>query len=226
MKGDGIRPGGRAILKDIAARTAAMIAGVVTMPVLLGVLVTPAIPAIAMEVAGVKIPDKVTLGKGGHAVVLNGAGVRHKFMTVQVYVGALYLAAKHKEAEDVLADPGPKRVAMYVLIEELTAKELIASLNDAIAANHIPAEIALIEKRLRDLNRMMSSIGVMKRGGVVYIDFVPGAGTHITVNGEEKLVIPGDDFFKALLRIWIGRKPVDGRLRDAMLGGGGGPRLF
>ena len=88
------------------------------------------------------------------------------------------------------------------------------------------AEIALIETRLRDLNRMMSSIGVLKRGGVVYIDFMPGAGTRITVNGEQKLVIPGDDFFRALLRIWIGRKPVDGRLRDAMLGGGTGFRLF
>ena len=107
---------------------------------------------------------------------------------------------------------------MHVLIEELTAKELIASLNDAIAANHIPAEIALIETRLRDLNRMMSSIGVLKRGGVVHIDFVPGTGTRINVNGEEMLVIPGDDFFRALLRIWLGKKPVDGRLRDAMLG--------
>jgi hypothetical protein len=126
----------------------------------------------------------------------------------------------------VLADAGPKRVAMHVLIEELTARELIASLNDAIAANHIPAEIALIETRLRDLNRMMSKIGVLKRGGVVHIDFVPGSGTRISVNGQDMITIPGDDFFRALLRIWLGRKPVDGRLRDAMLGGGGGLRLF
>jgi hypothetical protein len=188
-------------------------------------LLAPAI-APAMEVAGVKLPEKIALTKGGPDLVLNGAGVRHKLMTVEVYVGALYLAAKNKSSEAVLADAGPKRVAMHVLIEELTARELIASLNDAIAANHIPAEIALIETRLRDLNRMMSKIGVLKRGGVVHIDFIPGSGTRITVNGQEMLTIPGDDFFRALLRIWLGRKPVDGRLRDAMLGGGGGLRLF
>ena len=86
--------------------------------------------------------------------------------------------------------------------------------------------VAAVEMRLRELNRMMSSIGVLKRGGIVNIDFLPGKGTRIAVNGEDKLLIPGDDFFTALLRIWIGRKPVDGRLRDAMLGGGEGFRLF
>ncbi len=174
----------------------------------------------AVEIEGVKVADKVALGKGGPELVLNGAGVRYKFMTTQVYVGALYLSSKKKSAEDVLADKGPKRVSMHMLIDNFTAKELIASLNDAIDANHIPAEIALIEKRLSSLNRMIGSIGALKRGEVVFIDFVPGTGTRITVNGEQKITIAGDDFFPALLRIWVGRKPVDGRLRDAMLGGG------
>ena len=183
--------------------------------------------AFALEIEGVKVDDQTTLGKGGPQLVLNGAGVRHRMMMIKVYVGALYLAAKKTSAEDVLADPGPKRVAMHILIDELTAKELIASLNNALAANHIPAELALIESRIQDLNRMMNSIGVIKKGGVVLLDYVPGTGTRITVNGAEKITIKGEDFFQAMLRIWIGRKPVDGRLRDAMLGGGGGGfRLF
>jgi hypothetical protein len=61
---------------------------------------------------------------------------------------------------------------------------------------------------------------------VVLLDYLPGTGTRITVNGQEKIVIKGEDFFQALLRIWIGRKPVDGRLRDAMLGGTGAFSLF
>ena len=206
------------------AATGAIGSAAIAMIVLCGLL-APSV-ASAMEIEGVKLPEKIRVSKGGPDLVLNGAGVRLKLMTVQVYVGALYLPAKNKSAEAVLADAGPKRVAMHVLIEELTAKELIASLNDAIAANHIPAEIALIETRLRDLNRVMSKIGVLKRGGVVHIDFVPGSGTRISVNGQDMLVIPGDDFFRALLRIWVGKKPVDGRLRDAMLGGGVGFKLF
>lgn len=182
--------------------------------------------ASAVEIEGVKIPDQAHLGKGGPPLMLNGAGVRHKLAFLKIYVGALYLTAKKASAEEVLADAGPKRVSMHVLTDELTAKELTASLNNALAANHIPAELALIESRLQELNRMMSSLGAIKKGSVVLIDYLPGMGTRVTVNGEEKITIRGEDFFRALLRIWIGAKPVDGRLRDAMLGGSGGFKLF
>ncbi|OGA25325.1 MAG: hypothetical protein A3I02_00580 [Betaproteobacteria bacterium RIFCSPLOWO2_02_FULL_67_26] len=173
--------------------------------------------ALAVEVDGVRIPDRAVVGKT--ELVLNGAGMRHKLMAVPVYVGALYLTARKKSAAEVLADAGPKRILMHVVIEELTARELTASLNDAIEANHIPAEITLIQKRLTDLNRMMNSIGILKRGGIVTIDFLPRTGTRITVEGVERITIPGNDFFRSLLKIWIGAKPVDGRLRAALLGG-------
>lgn len=180
----------------------------------------------ALEIENVKVSDQATLGGSAPPLVLNGAGVRHKLAFLKIYVGALYLPAKKTSTEEVLRDPGPKRVAMHVLVDELTAKELTASLNNALAANHIPAELALIESRIQDLNRMMSSLGAVRKGGVVLVDYLPGVGTRVTVNGEEKITIRGEDFYRALLRIWIGAKPVDGRLRDAMLGGSGSFRLF
>ena len=152
--------------------------------------------------------------------------VRTKLGFVKLYVGALNLSAKNKSAEEILKDTGAKRVSMFVLTDEITAKELVASLNNALAANHIPMELALIEARLRQLNEMMINTGVLKKGTVVTLSYLPATGTHIRINSEEKLVIKGEDFFRAMLRIWIGNKPVDGRLRDAMLGGEGGLRLF
>lgn len=178
----------------------------------------------AVDVEGVRLDDKINAG--GHALVLNGAGVRTKLAVMKLYVGALYLPAKKTDADDIIKDAGAKRIAMHVLADELTAKDLTASLNNAIAANHIPAEIALIESRLRDLNRMMSTVGILKKGATVMLDYNPAIGTRITINGEEKLVIKGEDFYQAMLRIWIGRKPVDGRLKSTLLGGDGGFRLF
>jgi hypothetical protein len=174
----------------------------------------------ALEIEG------ITLGDGKSQLLLNGADTRHKMAVINVYVGALYLAAKMTDADKIIKDPGPKRVAMHILADKLTAKELTASLNNALAANHIPVALALIESRITDLNRMMNSIGVIKKGGVIYLDYLPGIGTRITVNGGEKNTIKGEDFYQALLSVWLGRKPVDGRLRDAMLGGGSGFKLF
>jgi len=156
-------------------------------------------------------------------VVLNGAGVRHKLVFAKMYVGSLYLAHKMDSREAVLADPGPKRVSMHILSDEVTASALIASMNNALAANLLPHELALLEKRISDLNRMMSSIKAIKRGSVVFLDYLPGtAARHRQRRGEDH--DSGADFFPAMLQIWIGQTPVDGRLRDAMLGGA--PRAF
>ncbi len=181
--------------------------------------------ASAADIEGLSVEERITLADGA-PLVLNGAGVRYKLMVIKLYVGALYLPAKKTSTDDVLKDGGPKRIAMFVLADEITAGELVASMNNALAANHIPAELALIEDRLRELNRMMIGERVLKKGTVVTLSYQPASGTHIRINSEEKLIIKGEDFFRALLRIWIGARPVDGRLRDAMLGGSGGFRLF
>jgi hypothetical protein len=180
----------------------------------------------AADVDGVKIDDKVVLAKGVPELVLNGAGLRHKFAFIKVYIGSLYLTQKKSDNEAVFADTGPKRVSMHILSSEVTAQDLIASMNNALAENLSPHELALLEKRIRDLNMMMSSIKAINKGSVVHLDYLPNVGTRVIVDGQERITIPGEDFFRAMLHIWIGNKPVDGRLRDAMLGKGSGNKLF
>jgi chalcone isomerase-like protein len=194
---------------------------------LLCLAVATGIPiARAVEIEGVKIDDKVVLASGVPELVLNGAGVRHKFAFIKVYIGSLYLTQKKSDNEAIFADPGPKRVSMNILSSEVTAQDLISSMNNALAVNLSPHELALIEKRIRDLNTMMSQVKAINKGSVVYLDYLPDVGTRVIVDGQERITIPGEDFYRAMLHIWIGNKPVDGRLRDAMLGKGSGGKLF
>jgi len=58
-----------------------------------------------------------------------------------------------------------------------------------------------------------------KAGDVINIDFVPGAGTRVAINGEHRGVIPGREFNNALVDIWLGEEPADSKLKKAMLGG-------
>ena len=47
----------------------------------------------------------------------------------------------------------------------------------------------------------------------------PGAGIQVDVNGTVKGTIPGDDFARAFLSIWLGAHPPNAGLKAGLLGG-------
>ncbi len=76
-----------------------------------------------------------------------------------------------------------------------------------------------LKDRLKQFSDAMLSVGEAKTGTTVLIDWLPESGTRLTVNGQARgKDIAGDDFFKALLKIWIGRQPVQDNLKAALLG--------
>jgi hypothetical protein len=184
--------------------------------VLIGVAVASA--ALAAEVGGVKLADKVQIAPGTPDLVLNGAGIRTRFF-VKVYVGALYLPEKKAAAADVLALPGAKRMHLAML-RELTAQQLADALNEGFAANSPPAEQERYKGQLAELLAVMNSLGAAKAGEVIALDFVPDSGTRVLVNGAAKgKPIPDEGFYRAILKVWLGDKPADADLKRALLGG-------
>jgi long-chain acyl-CoA synthetase len=174
------------------------------------------LPTFAAEVEGVKLPDNVKLGDAGPELVLNGAGVRTRVF-FKVYVGALYLQQKRTTADAVLADRGGKRIAMH-LLRDLSAEQLFSALNDGLKNNHTPGEMVKLEPQVKQLEGIFNAVKAAKTGDVILLDYVPGSGTRVVVNGEAKGTVPGDDFNRALLRIWLGDQPADVSLKKAMLG--------
>lgn len=173
--------------------------------------------AAGAEVAGVKLEDKAALQAGGQELVLNGAGLRTRFL-LKVYVAGLYLPEKKAAAADAIAAPGPKRVTMTML-RELKAEQLVNALNEGMEKNNPPAELAKLKPQVDELTRIMSGLGEAKKGDVIALDFLPESGTRVSVNGEAKgKPIAGGDFYQALLRVWLGENPVEESLKKAMLG--------
>jgi hypothetical protein len=171
--------------------------------------------ASAVEVAGVKLDDRTKLGAS--ELVLNGAGVRTRAI-FKVYVGALYLPEAKSTAAEALASKGPKRVSM-TLLRELSAQQLVDALSDGVRANHGEAERAALKGRMDALAGIMRGIGTAREKTVITLDYLPATGTRVTVDGAEKgEPIAGEDFYGALLRIWLGDRPVDESLKKAMLG--------
>jgi long-chain acyl-CoA synthetase len=171
--------------------------------------------AFAAEIEGVKLTDNAQVG--GAELVLNGAGVRTRVF-FKVYVGALYLQKKANATEAVLADAGPKRIAMHVL-RDLTAEQLFSALKDGLSNNHSPGQLAKLEPQVKQLEDIFNAVKAAKNGDVILLDYLPGAGTRVTVRGDDKGTIAGEEFNRALLRIWLGSQPADVSLKKAMLGG-------
>ena len=170
--------------------------------------------AFALDVAGVKLDDKVQLGNA--TLQLNGAGIRTKIF-FDVYVAALYLGEKKTSAASVLADAGEKRVALH-LLRNVGAKTLLDAFNAAIAANHTPAELAALDASIKEFSAIFNTLSEVKKGDVIALDYQPSSGTQVTVNGVSKGKIAGAAFNTALLKIWLGEKPAQADLKQKMLG--------
>jgi hypothetical protein len=178
---------------------------------LFSVLLFVAHPGFAAEVAGVILPDE------DQKLVLNGAGLRKRAF-FQVYAIGLYLPERKTAAADAIAAPGAKRVAMHML-RDVGAHQFGGALNEGMKDNHSEAEMKALEPRVKQLLAAMESIKEAKKGMRITLDWVPAAGTQLTVDGKPTgAPIPGEDFYRALLRIWLGENPVQADLKKALLG--------
>jgi Chalcone isomerase-like len=175
----------------------------------------PATAAFAMDIAGVSVPDTAKLEN--QELRLNGVGIRTRLL-FKVYVGALYLGQKAVSAKAVLSDTGAKRVALH-LLRDLKADQVSGALNEGLLANNSAEELAKLDAKIKDFISIMNSIGAAKKGSTIMLDYLPQTGTRISVNGEAKGSVAGEDFNRALLKIWLGDKPVDESLKKGMLGG-------
>ena len=170
-----------------------------------------AAPAFAAEVAGVKIDEQARVGSA--ELVLKGAGLRKRFF-LQVYAMGLYVADRNA---DPVAQPGAKRIAIHML-RDVEADQFVGALAEGIRDNHSAAEAKALEPRVAQLGAILAALKEAKKGMLITLDGVPG-GTLVSVDGKPAgKPIEGEDFYRALLRIWLGDKPVQDDLKKALLG--------
>ena len=169
-----------------------------------------------VEVEGVKLESSAQVGNA--ALLLNGAGLRTRVF-FKVYVAALYVPQKSADANNLLAQKGPRRIAITML-RNVDAESFADALNEGLRNNHSPAQLAGLKAQIDALNATLKLVGEAKKGDLINFEFVPEVGTRVMVNGQPRgAAIAGEEFFTAALRIWIGDKPVEASLKKGLLGG-------
>jgi hypothetical protein len=178
-------------------------------------LVPPAAAQSVELAGGVKFEQTAQLG--GKALTLNGAGIRYKAI-FKVYAAGLYLGSHASTPEAVYAAPGPKRIRI-VMYRDIDANELGKLFTQGMEKNVSPAEFTRAINGTIRLGELFATRKKLLAGDYFDVDWVPGTGSTVLVNGKaETLPIKEPEFFNALMSIWLGKSPADSQLRLALLG--------
>jgi hypothetical protein len=147
---------------------------------------------------------------GGRELVLNGRATRTVW-GFRVYDVGLFLEQPATDGEAVMrSDFGPKRVQMNML-RAVDKQKFVNTVRENIEQQTFARELA-------------EYIGHLEKGGdiqpgrVITIDYVPGQGTVLGLDGSPVGTIAGHEFYHVMLRLWIGR-PLQTSIKEGLLGG-------
>ena len=165
------------------------------------------------ECKGVNFPDQVEVGDTD--LTLNGLGVQKAtFLKVDVYVVALYVTATSRDPNPLINSDAPQELILHFL-RSVEAGDVRKEWTRDFAHVAPDRPISLMQ-RVATLNTWLSDVK-----GNEQLTFIrrPREGIQVIVNGVVKGTIPGDDFSRNFMSIWLGAAPPSPDLRRGLLGG-------
>jgi hypothetical protein len=171
--------------------------------------------AAQVTVSGVKYEESAMLGRS--KLQLNGAGTRYKG-PFRVYTAGLYVGKKTTTTEEVLGQPGAKRMTV-VMLRDIDAGELGKLFVRGVEDNMDKAAMSRLIPGLMRMSQVFTDHKRLTNGEQFTIDWIPGTGTVVSVRGvQQGEPFKEPEFFNALLRIWLGPVPADWKLKESLLG--------
>lgn len=157
----------------------------------------------------------------GAALHLNGAGIRSSH-SIRAYAIGLYLGATAHSLDSAMAVPGAKRIEIAPLLTlpaTLFSKPLVRGFKKNLSKDEFEA----MQPRINAFTTQVLAIEEVKPGTRLAMEWIPGKGTRILVDGRQSGdAIQGEDFFRGLLAIWIGPRPTQDDLKVQLLTGKSG----
>jgi hypothetical protein len=164
----------------------------------------------ASTVAGITMPETVQVGST--QLVLNGMGLRTKFM-VKVYVAGLYLPQKSSDAGAILTADAPKQIVMH-FVHGASKSQMSDAFEDSFKDNSPDAAKAL----KAEIDKLLGALEPVKEGDEMIFTYMPGTGTTFALNGADKVTIAGPAFGQLMFSVWLGPKPPNADLKKGILG--------
>ena len=154
-----------------------------------------------------------TVQIGGTPVPIHNAALLRYLKIIKAYVAALYLP-EGVAAEQVLSDVA-KRLEINYLVS-IKGTDFGKGAAPTLERNQTPAELARLQGRIDRINTAYKDV---KAGDRYSLTYLPGRGTELALNGTPLLTVEGADFAAAYFGIWLGREPIDDKLKRDLLKG-------
>ena len=200
--------------RPLPTRRAFLAGGAALLSTVLALPPAAAAPPIAVD--GLRFPGDIQLD--GQALQLNGVGLR-AVAWLRGYAAGLYLTQRATTPEQVLATSGPKRLQLGML-QEVGIEEFIKAFHKGVQRNTPAAALSALAGRMAQFDALLQGMVKVKKMDVVDLDWLPQQGLRLMWNGRSRgPFIPGEDFYAALLRIFVGERPADKEMKIGLLGG-------
>jgi hypothetical protein len=165
-----------------------------------------------LKMGGITLPATIPAGKEN--LILNGGGVREKYM-MDMYVGGLYLLSKSQDEKKIMDADELMAIKLHIVSGLITSDRMIEAVNEGFGKSTNNSTAALKTKIDKFIAIFKEPI---KTGDIFDLIYIPGKGTVVFKNGKIKDSIEGLDFKKALFGIWLCSKPAQESLKTGMLG--------
>ena len=169
----------------------------------------------ARTVKDVKLSSSLQMPQG-QSLDLRGAGVRSRSV-VDLYVGSLYTARSCATARDIV-EGGQVAALRFDMISYLVTASRLASSTKKGLDKVVQGGSERLQPRLGQLLAALRKQPVGP-GYTLTLLGEPGKGVTFLRNGEQVAHVEGDDFRHALFSIWLGPRPIDSKLKRALLPG-------
>lgn len=166
-----------------------------------------------VEIAGVKLPNKIKAGE--KELVFNGGGIRKKF-GFSIYVGGLYTPAKSNNGNAIAKADEHQNMRIAVISSMVTSEKFIESTKEGFQKS-TNGNTAPIQTKVDRFLKLFTKDEILK-GDVIDLVYIPSEGIKVVKNTKVIDVIPGLDFKTALYGIWLGDNPADEKLKVGLLG--------
>jgi len=168
--------------------------------------------ALSANIDGHQMPDQLPADEA--QLVLNGAGLRDKFM-IDLYVGGLYLPKKSSDAAAIINADEAMALRLLIVSSRITSENMTEATLEGFQ-NSLGSKLAAMQPRIDQF--MLSFKEPIKEGDVFEMLYLPGSGVVISKSGKTLNTVEGLDFKAALFGIWLGEEPAQKSLKQEMLG--------